>query len=152
MATSSRWINTLRPRQNDRHFFRRHFQIHFLEWKCLKLDLNLTEIYNGLPPTKPIVISLLTHICVTRPQSVKRWFCLSAAIAPSRCRRVVPRNGESSFRQESQHPVRTGCDPSDHRTPRGPLQHRSQCHVGPCGGFRRRWLLVWGICKSWFSL
>ena len=27
-------FNTLRPRQNGRHFSRRHFQRHFLEWKC----------------------------------------------------------------------------------------------------------------------
>ena len=29
-------VNTLRPRQ--------HFQMYFLEWKCMNFDLNFTEI------------------------------------------------------------------------------------------------------------
>ena len=36
----------LRLRQNDRlrWFFRRHFQMHFLEWKCINFDWDFTEI------------------------------------------------------------------------------------------------------------
>ena len=31
-------IDTLRPTQHDRHFSRRHFQMHFLLWKCMNFD------------------------------------------------------------------------------------------------------------------
>ena len=34
----------LRLRQDASHFCRRHFQIHFLEWKLLYLDSNFTEV------------------------------------------------------------------------------------------------------------
>ena len=37
-------VNTLRPRQNGRHFHRQYFQMHFPEWKCLNFDWNFTEI------------------------------------------------------------------------------------------------------------
>ena len=30
-------FNTLRPRQNARHFGKWHFQMHFIEWKCMYL-------------------------------------------------------------------------------------------------------------------
>ena len=43
-------------------FSRRHFQMHFLEWK-----------YNK-PLSEPMMIILLTHICGTRPQWDKGWF------------------------------------------------------------------------------
>ena len=33
------WVNTLRPRQNGRHF-----EMHFLEWKCIKFDWDFTEV------------------------------------------------------------------------------------------------------------
>ena len=36
--------NTLRPRQNVRHWCRRYFQVHFLEWKLLNFKYDLTEI------------------------------------------------------------------------------------------------------------
>ena len=39
-------LNTLRLRQNGRHFCRRHFEFHFLEWKLFYFDLNFTEIYS----------------------------------------------------------------------------------------------------------
>ena len=34
------WLNTLRPRQDGRHFGRRHFQMQFCLWKCR----NFTEL------------------------------------------------------------------------------------------------------------
>ena len=37
-------FKTLRPRQNRRLFFRRHFQIHFLEWKCVNFNQDFTEV------------------------------------------------------------------------------------------------------------
>ena len=84
-------MNTLRPRQNGRHF-----QMLFLEWKCLNFKYNLTEVCsygsnwqhysigsdNGLASSRRQAIiwnkqwwpSSLTHICVTRPQWVKLFF------------------------------------------------------------------------------
>ena len=71
-------------------FGRRYFQVHFLEWKCLNSYQNFTEVYpkdriNNIPAlvqimawrrpgdkplSEPIMVSLTTHICVTRPQWV----------------------------------------------------------------------------------
>ena len=45
ITENSKWANyTLRPRQNGCHFNRRHFQIHFLEWKCKNFDLDIFEV------------------------------------------------------------------------------------------------------------
>ena len=79
-------LNTLRLRQNLPPFRRRHFQRHFLEWKFRNNADDFIEvwIYNipalvlimawRRPGDKPLpetmMISLLTHICVTRPQWV----------------------------------------------------------------------------------
>ena len=79
---------------------RRHFQMHFLEWKCMDFDFNiqLNFVPNGLinnspsliqilawcrlgdkPLSEPMVVSLLTHMCVTRSQGVSnyRYTCIS---------------------------------------------------------------------------
>ena len=48
-------------------FRRRYFQPHFLEWKCLNSDENFT---GDKPLSEPRMVSLPTHICVTRPQWV----------------------------------------------------------------------------------
>ena len=66
-------------------FRRRHFEMHFLKWKfinfitawCQPGDISLSE---------PMILSLLTHICVTRPQWInccqeqeiwtRSWNCL----------------------------------------------------------------------------
>ena len=73
-------------------FRRRYFQVHFLEWKCMNFDQNFIEVcprgsINNIPAlvqimawrrqgdkplSKPMMGSFLTHICVTRPQWVKR--------------------------------------------------------------------------------
>ena len=43
---SSGWcINSSLPGQNGRHFGRRQFQMHFLEWTWYNSDSNFTEIY-----------------------------------------------------------------------------------------------------------
>ena len=62
--------------------------MHFLEWKCLNFDLDFTEIFSKVrinnisalvqimawylvgakPLSEAMLVSLLTHICVTRPQ------------------------------------------------------------------------------------
>ena len=72
----------------------RHLQMHFLEWKCTNFAYDFTEVSssvsnqqnsslssdNGLVPTPELMmVSLLTHICVTRPEWVQHdvWcnFC-----------------------------------------------------------------------------
>ena len=80
-------VDTFRPRQKVR---RRHFQMYFLEWKCwipIKISMKFVSKgpINNIPSLvqimdrrragdKPlyesVMVSLLTHICVTRPQWV----------------------------------------------------------------------------------
>ena len=77
-------INILRPRQKWPPFSRRRFQMHFLEWKCMNLasylslflrfELTLFQhclLIGAKPLSEPKMVSILTHICVTRPQWVK---------------------------------------------------------------------------------
>ena len=83
-------VNTLSPRQNGRHFADDIFKCIFLNenvWIYIKISLNFVpkgRIDNILalvpimawrrrgdkPLSEPMVVSLLTHICVTRPQWV----------------------------------------------------------------------------------
>ena len=84
-------INTLRPRQNGRHFADDTFKRIFLNENSrisIKISLKLVPkgpIYNSpslvqimswrrsgdWPLSETMLVSLLTHICVTRPQWVK---------------------------------------------------------------------------------
>ena len=84
-------INTLRPRQNGRRFADDVFKCIFLNenvWISLKISLKfvpkvpinnipaLVQIlawrrWGDKPLSEPMMVSLLTHICVTRPQWVK---------------------------------------------------------------------------------
>ena len=87
-------INTLRPRQNGRHFPDAIFKWIFLNenvWISIKISLNfvpkgpinnipsLVQIMawrrpGDKPLSEPVMVSLPTHICVTRPQWVKdKW-------------------------------------------------------------------------------
>ena len=79
-------FNTLRPRQNGRHF-----PVNFLEWKCMNFNyISLKFVPRGpinniptlvqvmawrRPGDKPLpesmMVRLPTHICVTRPQWIK---------------------------------------------------------------------------------
>ena len=72
-------------------FRRRHFQVHFVEWKCLNSEKKSQKFVpkgpiNNIPSlvqimawrrtgdkplSEPMMVCLLTHICVTRPQWVK---------------------------------------------------------------------------------
>ena len=84
-------LNTLRPRQNRRHFpddiFKRNF---FYEKLWISIKISLKFVPNGLinnipalvqimawrrtgdkPLSEPMMASLLEHICVTRPQWVR---------------------------------------------------------------------------------
>ena len=86
------WINTLRPRQNDRQFPDDIFKNMFLyENMEISIEISLMFILNGLikniiipalvqimgwrrpgdkPLSEPMMASLLPYICVTRPQWV----------------------------------------------------------------------------------
>ena len=84
-------INTLRPGQNGRHFSDAIFKGIFLDengWIPIKFSLKFVPkgpIHNtpalvqmmawrrpgAKPFSEPMVVSLLTHICVTRPQWVR---------------------------------------------------------------------------------
>ena len=84
-------FNTLRPRRNGRHFPDDVFKCIFLNknvWISLKIRLKLVPKVpiNNIPAlvkimawrrpgdkplSEPMMVSLLTHICVTRPQWVK---------------------------------------------------------------------------------
>ena len=91
-------MNTLRPRQNGRHFADDIFKCIFLNenaWISLKISLKfvpkvrinyipaLVQIMawhrpGDKPLSEPMMVSLLTHICVTRPQWVNifmKLFC-----------------------------------------------------------------------------
>ena len=85
-------VNTLRPRQNGRHFADDIFKCIFLNenaWIAITISLNfvpkgpinnipaLVQIMawchpGNKPLSEPVMVSLLTHICVTRPQWVKK--------------------------------------------------------------------------------
>ena len=85
-------INSLRPRQNGRHFaddtFKRFFQNENV-WISIKISLefvpkapinnipSLVQIMawcrpGDKPLSEPMMVSLLTHICITRPQWVNQ--------------------------------------------------------------------------------
>ena len=85
------FLNTLRPRQNGRHFPDDIFICIFLNenaWILIKISLKfvpkgpvnkipaLVQIMawcrsGDKPLSEPMMVSLLTHICVTQPQWVK---------------------------------------------------------------------------------
>ena len=85
-----RIVDTLRPKQNGRHFADDIFKCFFLnENVSIPIKISLRFVPKGpinnipamiqimawrrqgdKPLSKPMLVSLLTHICVTRPQSV----------------------------------------------------------------------------------
>ena len=100
-------FNTLRPRQNRRHFADAIFKCIFLNenaWISLKISLkfvprvrinNIPTLVQIMawrrPGDKPfsesMMVSLPTHICVTRPQWVKAintwgFFCIGSTYSP----------------------------------------------------------------------
>ena len=90
-------VNTWRPRQNGRHFADGIFKCIFLNenvWILIKISMNfvpegpinnipaLVQIMawcrpGDKPLSEPMMVSLTTHICVTRPQCVKMRLILS---------------------------------------------------------------------------
>ena len=89
-------VNTLRPRQNGRHFADDTFKRIFLNENVgISIKISLKFVPKGpinnnpalvqimawrrsgdKPLSEPMMASLLTHICVTRPQWVKRKYSL----------------------------------------------------------------------------
>ena len=89
-CTSFHYVNTLRPRQNGRHFADDIFKCIFFNeyaWILLKISLKFVpevQINNmpslvqimawrrpgDKPLSEPIMVTILTHICVTQPQWV----------------------------------------------------------------------------------
>ena len=93
--TQCKWVNTLRSRQNGRRFPDDIFKCIFVNeniWISIKFSLKfvpkgpinnipaLVQIIawcrpGDKPLSEPTLVSLLTHICVTRPQWVKATPC-----------------------------------------------------------------------------
>ena len=84
-------VNTLRPRQNGRHFASDTFKRIFMNENArISINISLKFVPKGLinnipalvqimawrrpgdkPLSEPMMVNLLTHICVTRPQWVQ---------------------------------------------------------------------------------
>ena len=93
------WLNTLRPRENWHHFADDIFKYSFLNenvWNPITISLQfvpkvpinnipaLVQLMtwrrpNDKPLSEPMVVSLPTHICITRPQwvilQIITWLC-----------------------------------------------------------------------------
>ena len=89
-------FNTMRPRQNGRHFSDDIFKCVFLNeklWIAIRISLKFVpkDPINNIPAlvqimawrrlgdkplSEPVMFSLLTHICITRPQWVRYIVCL----------------------------------------------------------------------------
>ena len=97
-------VNTLRPRQHGCHFTDDIFKCIFLNenvWILIKISLKfvpkgrinnipaLVQIMawrrpGDKPLSKPMMVSLPMHICVTRPQWVNNMFELLLSLAPTK--------------------------------------------------------------------
>ena len=94
------YLNSMRPRQNRRHFAGDIFKCIFLN-ENERISLRISPKFvpyvriNNIPSliqimawrrpgdkplSEPMMVSLLTHICVTRPQWVK---CITQSFTPS---------------------------------------------------------------------
>ena len=93
-VTMPQCVKTLRPWQHGCHFAEDIFKCIFLNenaWISIKISLKIVHKgpINNIPAfvqimawrrpgdkplSKPMMIKLSTHICVTRPQWVKSWF------------------------------------------------------------------------------
>ena len=90
VTTRPQWVNTLRQRQNGRHFADNIFKCSFLNenvWIPFKISLKFVpkDPINNIPAlvqimawrrpgdkplSEPLMVSLTTNICITRPQWV----------------------------------------------------------------------------------
>ena len=100
--TAHAWFNTLRPRQNGRHFPDDIVKCIFLNknvWISINISLkfvpksllnnipSLVQIMawhrpGGKPLSEPMMVSLLTHICAIRPQWVNQTIFSSTQWRP----------------------------------------------------------------------
>ena len=91
-VTQPQWVKTLRPRQNGCHFADDTFKRIFMNENArISINISLNFVPKGLinnipalvqimawgrpgnkPLSEPMMVRLPTHICVTRPQWVKR--------------------------------------------------------------------------------
>ena len=98
-------FNTLRPRQNGHHFADDMLKCIFLNenaWISIKISLKFVpkgSINNNLalfqimawrrpgdkPLSEPMMVSSLTHICITRPQWLKMVMCIQLQPIVTRC-------------------------------------------------------------------
>ena len=161
-------LNTLRPRRNEQHFADDIFKrIFFNEnvWISIKISLkfvpkgpinNISALVQIMawrrsgdkPLSDPMLVSLPTHICVTRPQWVKQWRAGLKWIWHSLCPswytllRARPRPANTNTGKPS-------CYPADQHvwfpswltslyTSRCPRQGPSTTPEGPC-------------CRQWTS-
>ena len=83
-AITRRFLNTLRPRQNRRHFSYDIFECIFVNeniWISIKISLNLFlkaqltifRLVGAKPLSEPMTVHLLAHICVNRPRWVQAF-------------------------------------------------------------------------------
>ena len=102
--SSREWLNSLRPRQNGRHFAGDAFKRIFLNQNVrILIEISLQFVPKGpinkisslfqiktshrpddKPLSEPMMVSSLTHICVARPQWVNVQDPLSLALMPKR--------------------------------------------------------------------
>ena len=110
------WINTLRPRQNGRHFPDDIFKCIFLNenvWISIKNSLkfvpkgpinNIPALVQMMawrrpgdkPLSEPMLVSLPMHLCVTRPQWVNG--STAASVIHLKCQ-----NGTDRFQSQKHH-------------------------------------------------
>ena len=135
-------FNTLRPRQNGRRFADDTFRRIFLNenvWISIEISLKfvpkgpinnipaLVQIMawrrsGDKPLSEPMMISLLTHICVTRPQWVnKSWFI---------CTYRMPSVPKCIFAQSEEHNKQKGTGEIIYvRTQKGGLTQKEKKQV-----------------------
>ena len=105
-------VNTLRPRQNGRHFPDDTFKRIFMNENIrISINISLKFVPKGLinnipalvqimawrrpgdkPLFEPMMVNLLTHICITWPQWVNTLEILQACTKPSLCSGEVRRS------------------------------------------------------------
>ena len=128
-TTNTAIINTLRPGQNGRHFTDDIFKWIFLNenvWISIKISLtfvpkvpinNIPALVQRMawrrsgdkPLSEPMMDSLLTHICVTRPQWIKRKTCfMRYTVYPFRV--SVYNSGLSKCSEVSYRQIARSCD------------------------------------------
>ena len=108
-------FNTLRPRQNGRHFADDTFKLIFLNenvWISIKISLefapkgpinNIPALVQMMawcrpgnkPLSEPVMVRLLTHICITRPQ----WVNIKTIIPDMEISIIKIRRLEMALRQ-----------------------------------------------------